>query len=84
MSREKSRTTNINISHSHGIQIGDHNVQTIIDTFNTLIQKIDAADASPEEKAEAKGRLAKFLEHPLVCSVIGGAVGGITGLATGS
>lgn len=79
VAREKAATT-INISHSQGFQVGDHNVQNLVESFKVMVNAIDDADASEEEKQEAKGRLAKFLEHPLVCSVLGGAVGGLVGL----
>jgi len=64
----------------HGqAQVGNGNIQNINNVFAQLQQHIDLADAPAEQKEEAKGLLAKFLEHPLVCSVIGGVVGGVTG-----
>ena len=56
-------------------QIGNHNIQNIEATFQSLVQQIDASSASPEEKQEAKGRLLKFLESSATCAAIGGAVG---------
>ena len=38
--------------------------------FNELIQQIEQSSASSAEKTEAKSRLAAFLEHPLVGSVL--------------
>ena len=73
-----ARTTNVNISHSQGFQVGDHNVQQIVASLHTLISQIDAADAPPQEKRDAKNRLRDFLAHPLVSAVIGGASGGLT------
>lgn len=55
--------------------MGDYNTQHVQATFNELIQKIESSPASPDEKAEAKGRLAAFLEHPLVGSILGSAAG---------
>ena len=45
-----------------------------------LLAKIDAANASPAEKVEAKSKLAGFLSHPLVTSLVGGIAGGAAGL----
>lgn len=65
----------------HGpAQVGNGNVQNIHNVFNQILQKIDEADATTEEKAEAKSRLAKFLEHPLVGSVVGGLAGSLPGI----
>lgn len=80
---ERGRVQNINIAHSQGFQVGDHNTQNIADAFKTIIERIDAADATPEEKADAKGRLALFLEHPLTSAVVGGAVSGLSALLKG-
>ena len=61
-------------------QVGDGNTQNIYNVFQEVIDKIDRADATPEEKAEAKSLLTKFLEHPLTSSVVGGVAGSLTGL----
>lgn len=71
------RATTINIHHSTGIQVGDYNSINIQNALNELVQKIESADASPEEKTDAKGRLAAFLAHPLVIAVVGGIAGSI-------
>jgi hypothetical protein len=84
VAQEKSRITHFHITNSHGFQIGDHNVQHIINSLGTLIGQIDASDAPEAEKDEAKSRLKSFLEHPLVCAVLGGAAGGISGLLSGN
>jgi|SRR5450830_244082 len=66
----------------HGpAQVGNGNVQNISNVFNQLLQKIDESDATDEEKKEAKSRLSKFLEHPLVGSIVGGLAGSLSGLA---
>ena len=64
----------INIHSAQAVQIGDHNTQQITATIQTLVQEIDASDASQAEKAEAKSLLQKFLEHPLVVSVVGAVI----------
>jgi hypothetical protein len=74
---EGGRTTNVHISNSHGFQVGDHNVQQIVNSFSQLVQQIEAADAPAEQKADAKARLLGFLSHPLVNTALGS---GATGL----
>lgn len=65
----------------HGpAQVGNGNTQNIHNVFNQLLQQIEASSASEEEKQEAKSRLAKFLEHPLVGSIVGGLAGSLPGM----
>jgi len=64
----------INISGSTNVVVGDHNTQTVTKTVHDLITVIDSANATQEQKAAAKGLLRKFLEHPLLAAVAGGAV----------
>jgi RIP homotypic interaction motif len=78
------KSTTVNIHNSTGVQVGDYNTQHIQATFNELIQRIEQSSASPAEKTEAKGRLAAFLEHPLVSSVLGGAAGSVLGALGGA
>lgn len=78
------KSTTINIHNSTGVQVGDYNTQHIQATFNELIQRIEQSAASDGEKAEAKGRLAAFLEHPLVSSVLGSATGALLGALGGA
>lgn len=75
-----AKSTTINIHNSSGIQVGNHNVLNIQNALNELVQRIEGAAATPEEKAEAKGKLAAFLAHPLVGSVLGGVAGGLVGM----
>ena len=72
-------STTINIAHSSGIQIGDHNVQHIANSIVGLIEKIDASNASQQEKVKAKNFLRSVLENPTVAAVLGGAAAGIIG-----
>ena len=44
--------TTININNSTGIQIGDHNIQHIANSFVGLIEKIEESSASPQAKEE--------------------------------
>ncbi len=64
----------INITGSHNI-VGNHNQQTVQNSVQELAKVIDSSSATPEEKAEAKGLLKKFLEHPLLSTVVGSAIG---------
>ncbi len=70
----------INITNSSGIQIGDHNVQQIANSFIGLIENIESSSASSQEKNEAKGVLRRALENPTVAAVLGGAVAGVLAL----
>lgn len=63
---------NIGAIHASGpTQIGNYNTQNIEILFSTIIEKINQADASDEEKKDAKSRLKAFLEHPLPNTVLG-------------
>ena len=66
-------STTINIMNSQGIQIGDHNIQNIVGSLEKLAQAIDSSDATPQEKADAKGKLKAFLMHPATMAVLGAA-----------
>lgn len=68
-------STTINISHSQGIQVGDGNIQNIVTSFEILAKAIDSADASVDQKQDAKAKLKTFLSHPLTAAVLGSAVG---------
>jgi hypothetical protein len=74
---------NITINNASNVQIGDHNKQVITQTLNSIIEKIEQSDASPEEKNEAKSKLKGFITNPLVTSILGGAVSGLVGLGMG-
>lgn len=66
--------------HFHGqaaVQFGSHNHQTIVVALQELVREIESGPGTSVEKAQAKGLLRKFVEHPLVTAVVGGAVGGL-------
>jgi hypothetical protein len=67
----------ISIINSQGIQIGDHNTQTIVESFKDVITRIDNGPGTPEEKKEAKSKLKAFLEHPLTSAIVGTALSGL-------
>ncbi|CAI1513414.1 Uncharacterised protein [Serratia quinivorans] len=82
--RNASRINSSNLNQTfniHGgqIQIGNENKQEIFNNFQTLIKAIDESPATNEEKEEAKSRLKKFLEHPLVTTIAGSAIGSLLG-----
>ncbi|MDR8058738.1 RIP homotypic interaction motif-containing protein [Burkholderia cenocepacia] len=66
-----------NFHNAQGVQIGDHNVLSIQNGLADLVKQIDGSAASSAEKAEAKGRLTKLLESPVIASVLGSAVSGL-------
>lgn len=61
-------------------QIGNNNSQKIEIAFKDLINQIESAKATPEEKKEAKNLLKTFLEHPLVNTLLGSSLGIIASL----
>ena len=64
----------VTISGSSNVIVGDHNKQSVSHHVNEIIRAIDTSQATPEQKAEAKKLLRKFVEHPLVTAVAGGAI----------
>lgn len=70
---------NITIHSAQSVQIGDYNTQNIINSIQALKNQIESSNVSPEEKEEAKTLLSKFLNHPLVASILGAAAGAIIG-----
>lgn len=68
---------NISIHSSGPVQVGSHNTQNIIDSFNDLAQKIESSTATHSEKQEAKSLLSKLTNNPLVVSIIGAAAGSV-------
>lgn len=64
----------INITGSSNVIVGDHNQQNISNYVKEIVRAIDESQATSAEKAEAKGLLRKFIEHPMVTAVAGGAI----------
>lgn len=62
------------------VQIGNDNVQNISNVFKFMIEQIDKSNATSEEKHSAKESLKKFIEHPLVNTILGTAGGALTSL----
>ena len=65
----------VNITGSTNVVVGNNSSQTISNSIRDLMAVVEAAEASPEQKQEAKGLLQTFLKHPLVVAVAGGAIG---------
>ncbi|MFT7198354.1 MAG: hypothetical protein ACI83W_002732 [Marinoscillum sp.] len=74
------KKTTINISNSQGIQVGDHNTQTIESGLNELIQTITSSESSAPEKEEALGVVKSLINNPIVAGVLGGATSGLLAL----
>lgn len=64
------------------IQVGNNNVQNISNVFKFLVEQIDKSNATSEEKLSAKENLKKFIEHPLVNTILGSALGTASGALT--
>lgn len=65
----------INITGSSNVIVGNHNQQTVHNSVQELIRVIESSSASSQQKEQAKGLLKQFLEHPLLASVAGAAIG---------
>lgn len=61
----------VNISNSTGVVVGNNNQQTVTHAITELARVIESADASKEQKDEAKSLLVKFLAHPLLAAIVG-------------
>jgi RIP homotypic interaction motif len=77
--KNRSNTT-INIANSSGIQIGDQNIQHIANGFIGLVERIEASNATPQDKSKAKSLLRSVLENPTVAAVLGSAAAGALAL----
>jgi len=73
----EKQPANITIGSAGSVQIGDNNSQSIVNNFNTLIEKINESQATEEEKVEAKNLLSKLISHPLIVSILGAAAGAL-------
>jgi len=62
------------------VQVGNNNVQNISNVFKFIVEQIDKSNATNEEKRSAKENLKKFIEHPLINTILGTAGGTLTSL----
>jgi len=78
---ESTMTTspNITVNNSPGavIQNGDGNTNQQISWTKLLSEKVDAANASPEEKQEAKSLIERVTANPLLNTVVGAVINGV-------
>lgn len=81
--KPQMKHTTVNIHNSTGIQVGDHNTQHIEQAITDLLKKLEESGAPREQIEQAKGNIAKMLEHPLVSAVLGSGVGALISLAGG-
>ena len=79
--REKKLASNttFHINNSN-VQVGDGNIQNIVNSFEQLVQEIESSNATAPEKEEAKGLLKSLISNPTIASVLGGAVSGLIGV----
>ena len=78
-SSRRDAGTTINIENAGGVQVGDQNTQVIANSIQLLAQRIEQSGAPEAERASAKKKLAEFLAHPLVASLLGAAAGSAMG-----
>jgi|688.fasta_scaffold464082_1 hypothetical protein len=71
--RRKGDTV-VNITQSHGIQVGDHNSLAISSGLDSLITEIDKSTTDLQAKKSAKDALANLLRHPIVVAVVGKSI----------
>lgn len=71
--RRKGDTV-VNITQSHGIQIGDHNSLAITSGLDSLITEIEKSSSDLHAKKNAKDALANLLRHPIVVAVVGKSI----------
>lgn len=77
--QKMASSTTYNINNS-SVQVGDGNIQNIVNSFEQLVEKIDSSKSTPAEKEEAKGLLKSLITNPVVASVLGGTVSGLLSL----
>lgn len=66
--------TIVNITQSHGIQVGDYNSLAISSGLDSLITEIEKSTADAQAKKSAKDSLANLLRHPIVVAVVGKSI----------
>ena len=76
--QELATNTTFHINNSN-VQVGDGNIQNIVNSFEQLIKEIDSSDSTPEQKEKAKGLLGSLISNPTVAAILGGAVSGLLG-----
>jgi hypothetical protein len=72
-----SNTFHINNSN---VQVGDGNIQNIVNSFEQLVQEIKLCNSTQPQTEEAKGLLKSLISNPTVASVLGAAASGLIGV----
>ena len=65
----------ITITGSSNVIVGNSNTQNINANIEAIIRAIQETKEPEDKKEEANGLFRKFLEHPLVSAITGGAIG---------
>ena len=74
MSKNVSNNITVSGGTVQALQVGDNN--KFVASFSEIIDaRIEASAASTEEKAEARSLLRKFVEHPLLNTLLGVGLG---------
>lgn len=68
---ERSARPTVNISHSTGIQVGDHNLMTVEACVSQIVEVIERSSAPAEQKTAVKSKLKEFLSSPVAAAVLG-------------
>ncbi|MFC1523649.1 hypothetical protein ACFL6N_02540 [Thermodesulfobacteriota bacterium] len=71
--------TTFHINNSN-VQVGDGNIQNIVNSFEQLVKEIDKSSSTSEQKEEAKGLVKTLISNPTVAAVLGAAVSGLLGI----
>ena len=66
------QNSNVNVTGSSNVQIGNHNSMSNLIRVDALNTAIEDSSFSSADKEEAKSALSKFLEHPVIAAIVGG------------
>ena len=77
--QKMASNTTFHINNS-SVQVGDGNIQNIVNSFEQLVKEIESSESTSVQKEEAKGLLKSLITNPTVASVLGGTVSGLLGL----
>ncbi|WP_313336952.1 hypothetical protein [Comamonas sp.] len=69
----------ISVTGSSNVVIGNNNNQHIQQNFQEIIRAIDSSNATPEQKAEAKGLIRQILDNPIVNTLVGAGASALLG-----
>jgi len=78
--REKKLASNTFHINNSNVQVGDGNIQNIVNSFEQLVQEIELSNSTQPQKEEAKGLLKSLISNPTVASVLGAAASGLIGV----